>query len=173
MRRRDEGNLIALAGNHETMMMQARGGEAELADWLQNGGVTTLASYAPLDGDPGKLSDVPDQHWAFLEHDCRAYFETDTHLFVHANAYSDLPLSEQPDFMLYWEKIGSQPAHESGKTLVCGHTPQKSGKPLNLGHAVCIDTWVYGRGWLTCLDVDTGRSWQSNQQGQSRADFLS
>ena len=56
--------------------------------------------------------------------------------------------------------------------MVCGHTKQRSGRPRNWGHAVCIDTWVYGDGWLTCLDVRTGRYWQANQAGQTRTDYL-
>ena len=172
LRRWQQGNLIPLRGNHDIMMLRAREDDAAMKDWLQNGGDTTLASYAPFDGDPGQLVDVPDEHWRFIEQDCRAYYETASHLFVHASAYADLPLAEQPDFMLYWEKIGSQPAHESGKTLKCDLSSQKSGQPLNLGHSVCIDTWVYGGGWLTCLDVDSRRYWQTNQQGQSRSGYL-
>jgi serine/threonine protein phosphatase 1 len=56
--------------------------------------------------------------------------------------------------------------------MVCGHTAQKSGLPRDHGHAVCIDTWVYGKGWLTCLDVATGEFWQANQRGQTRAGRL-
>ena len=135
-------------------------------EWLCCGGRETLASYGSP-GQPGTLDDVPDEHWDFLEglHD---WYETDTHFFVHANVYPDMPLEEQPTFMLHWEKLyGAQP-HESGKIMVCGHTSQRSGKPLNLGYAVCIDTWVYGQGWLTCLDVENGLYWQANQQGESR-----
>jgi serine/threonine protein phosphatase 1 len=56
--------------------------------------------------------------------------------------------------------------------MVCGHTAQKSGEPLNLGWAVCIDTWVYGRGWLSCLEPATGRVWQANQRGEHRTGWL-
>jgi serine/threonine protein phosphatase 1 len=56
--------------------------------------------------------------------------------------------------------------------MVCGHTEQQSGVPLNVGHAVCLDTWVYGQGWLTCLDVASGQIWQANQRGQRRGSNL-
>ncbi|HEY9796072.1 MAG TPA: hypothetical protein V6D30_10555, partial [Leptolyngbyaceae cyanobacterium] len=62
--------------------------------------------------------------------------------------------------------------HCSGKIMVCGHSSQKSGVPLNVGHAICIDTWVYGKGWLTCLDVTSGRVWQANQAGQQREAWI-
>jgi serine/threonine protein phosphatase 1 len=161
------GQLVPLRGNHDVMMLQARETDVAFKEWLQYGGDATLASYSPL-GDAGRLSDVPDEHWHFLEHETRAWFETDTHFFVHANAYPDLPLEDQPDFMLYWEKFIDPPPHCSGKTMVCGHTAQKSGLPCSVGHAVCIDTRVYDDGWLTCLDVATGRYWQSNERDETR-----
>jgi serine/threonine protein phosphatase 1 len=159
--------LIALRGNHEVMMLEARADKEAMRDWLANGGDTTLASYSHV-GDAGQLVDVPDVHWTFLEYGTRPYFETETHFFVHANAYPDLHLKDQPEFMLYWEPLYQSRPHESGKTMICGHTAQKSGVPKNLGHAICIDTWVYGAGWLTALDVATGDYWQANQKGESR-----
>jgi serine/threonine protein phosphatase 1 len=164
-------NLVTLRGNHEIMMLEARKGGEALQIWLACGGDAALASYS-RPGDAGKLADVPEAHWQFLEEETRAWFETKTHFFVHANAYHDCPLEEQPDYMLYWERFGNPLPHESGKIMLCGHTSQKSGRPLSVGHAICIDTWVYGDGWLTCLDVQTGHYWQANQQGETRSDWL-
>jgi serine/threonine protein phosphatase 1 len=165
-----QGNLIALRGNHEVMMLRAREGDEMLHEWLYCGGDAALASYSHL-GDEGRLVDVPDAHWQFLE-ETRPWYETPTHFFVHANAYPECPLADQPHFMLYWEPFDDPGPHESGKVMVCGHTPQKSGRPRYLGHAVCIDTWAYGKGWLTCLDVATGRYWQANQRGEIREAWL-
>jgi len=166
-----KNKLIALRGNHELMMLQARESDQDCKEWVKCGGDATLASYSPF-GDPGRLVDIPDSHWEFLEEQTRAWFEIDTHFFVHANAHPDCPLQEQPDFMLYWESFDGPPPHESGKTMVCGHTSQKSGKPKNIGHAICIDTWAYGNGWLTCLDVGSGKYWQANQHGETRLSYL-
>ena len=164
------GNMIALRGNHELMMLQARA-EDSMDMWLSCGGDAALESYgAP--GGAGTLADVPDDHWQFMKYQCRNYFQNRTHFFVHANAYPDVPLEEQPKFMLYWESFCDPPPHESGKIMVCGHTPQHSGIPRNIGHAVCIDTWVYGKGWLTCLNVETGFYWQANQRGETRTNWL-
>jgi serine/threonine protein phosphatase 1 len=95
---------------------------------------------------------------------------------VHANAHPDKALSDQSNLTLFWEKFEGSPAatrpHISGKTLICGHTAQMSGRPKNLGHAICIDTCPYADGWLTCLDVDTGHYWQANQEGASREGTL-
>jgi serine/threonine protein phosphatase 1 len=165
------GQLVALRGNHEIMMLQAREREDLLERWLGYGGDATLASYSPF-ADKGRLIDVPDAHWQFLEEELRAWYETPSHFFVHANAYPDCSLSEQPDLMLYWEQFQDPPPHESGKIMVCGHTPQKSGIPRSIGHAVCIDTCAYGNGWLTCLDVTSGKYWQANQRRETRGGWL-
>ncbi|MFI5382473.1 MAG: metallophosphoesterase family protein, partial [Tepidisphaerales bacterium] len=148
--------LTVLLGNHEQMMLAARDSRAKFSDWIQNGGDATLRSYA---GVRAGLRDVPADHWQFLENQLVDYLETDTHIFVHANAYPDMPMSEQPDYMLRWERCDNILAHESGKILVCGHTPQKSGRPLNRGYAVCLDTHACGGGPLTCLETTTGRIW--------------
>jgi serine/threonine protein phosphatase 1 len=131
----------------------------------------TLASYS-LSDDELNLADIPNTHWNFLENVCVNWYETDTHFFVHANADSALSLSQQSDDVLFWERFNNPAPHCSGKIMVCGHTSQKSGVPLNLGHAICIDTWVYGKGWLTCLDVISGRVWQANQAGQQREAWI-
>jgi len=169
---RATAQLVALRGNHEIMMLQARESDEAFKNWIECGGDATLASYSPF-GDAGRLVDVPDAHWEFLDEHLRGWFETDTHFFVHANAYPEYSLEEQPDFMLYWEGFNDPPPHESGKIMVCGHTSQKSGLIRNIGHAVCIDTWACGKGWLTCLDVCSGKYWQANQRGETRTNWLS
>ncbi len=165
LRLRHKCDLICLRGNHELMMTWARQDATEHRGWLACGGAEALASYA-RNGKPGTLADVPDHHWDFLERQCVAWHETDTHFFVHANAHPEMPLDEQPDYLLYWEPFGCPAPHVSGKIMVCGHTQQHDGLPRNLGHAVCIDTCAYGDGWLSCLDVSTGRIWQANQAGE-------
>jgi serine/threonine protein phosphatase 1 len=171
LRLRRTHRVVALKGNHEIMMLDARQSPKALQDWLPTGGKETLASYSVL-GDEGKLIDVPDDHWNFIENDLVSWHEIDTHFFVHANAYHGMPLSEQPDYMLFWEFFEHQAPHCSGKTMICGHTSQKSGEPRNLGHSICIDTWACGRGWLTCLDVRSGRIWQTRQNGEHREAWI-
>jgi serine/threonine protein phosphatase 1 len=158
--------LIPLQGNHDIMMLKARHDQSAFEDWLLSGGKQAMQSYGVEPLWSNLTTGVPWNHWRFLE-GCEPYYQTLTHFFVHANAYPDMPLAEQPDHMLYWETLSPEYAcpHQSGKIMVCGHSAQRSGKPLNLGHAVCIDTWVYGRGWLTCLDVANGQYWQAKEDG--------
>lgn len=161
-------DLQPLRGNHEIMLLHARENESAFRRWQEVGGDVTLRSYAPFDGDEGTLADIPDSHWEFLSERLLPFYETDTHFFVHAGAYPDMPLNEQPDFILYWEPFDDPPRHESGKIMVCGHSSQKSGLPLTNGNAICIDTWACGKGWLSCLDAHSGEIWQANQRGETR-----
>ncbi|MDB5356338.1 MAG: putative phosphohydrolase [Phycisphaerales bacterium] len=175
IRLRETCKLVAIRGNHEQMMLDARKGPDRTVEWVHCGGEATLTSYAPI-GGRRTLDNVPAAHWDFLENVCVSMHETDTHFFVHANADPDLPLDDQPEFLLRWETFRDPPPHVSGKIMVCGHTPQKNGLPRNIGHALCIDTRAYRKGWLTCLEVATGYVWQANQDGELRAgwatDFL-
>src|SRR4051812_425707 len=165
------GNLVALRGNHEEMMMRAREDRSELNFWKNCGGDAALISYAP-DGGDGKLSDIPAEHWRFLDRVCIDYFEIDTHFFVHGGARTDLPLADQTPLVLRWETFNDPPPHMSGKVMVGGHTPQKSGRPRSIGHAVCIDTAAHDKGWLTCLDVRSGQYWQASERGETRRGSL-
>lgn len=161
-----------LRGNHDIMMLNARTDEDHLAKWLDVGGDKTLQSYCPSDTAIGKLTDVPEHHWEWLNHQLLPYFETETHFFVHANAYAEIPLDEQPDFMLYWEQFHDPPAHESGKMMVCGHTSPKSGHPVTNENAICIDTWACGGGWLSCLHAESGMLWQANERREVRRFYV-
>lgn len=132
---------MSLLGNHEEMILSARHSRKALEFWLNCGGVATLDSYC----FGARLADIPERHWRFLER-CRPFFETDTHLFVHANYLSDLPLTEQPGEVLRWRSLDDflPGPHVSGKAAVLGHTPQTSGEVLNLGHLLCLDTFIQG-----------------------------
>jgi serine/threonine protein phosphatase 1 len=161
---RERCDVVTLRGNHEIMMEQGRGNNP--TGWLSVGGYETMESYGAE-----TLDDIPDAHWEFMRN-CRPYFETETHIFVHAGVIHDLPMVDQPDYMLYWGFFEDPLPHYSGKTMVCGHSSQKSGVPLNIGHAICIDTWACGGKWLTCLDVDSGVYWQTNEKAATRQDGI-
>ncbi|MEO1526894.1 MAG: metallophosphoesterase family protein [Planctomycetota bacterium] len=167
LRRKESGDLVPIRGNHELMLLSAMHSQPHLEQWLASGGDAVLESY-----DVGHPSELPPEHVLFLERRLRSNFRTETHFFVHANAYADIPIAEQPDYMLYWESFGDPTPHESGKIMVCGHTPQRSGVPKSVGHAICLDTWACGKGWLTCLDVDAGYCWQANERGETRTFWL-
>ncbi len=162
--------IVCLRGNHEQMMLDARTDRSAMKMWLSVGGTQALASYA-LAGR-ASLETVPAEHWTFLEERCGDFFETDTHIFVHANLDPSLELADQPESMLLWEFLRGPIHHVSGKVVICGHSSQRSGEPLAWQQTVCIDTNAYGGGWLTCLDVDTRHYWQADVDGYTRTGEL-
>ena len=162
------GRLTPLLGNHELMLQACRDDASLRAEWLEFGGRATLEAYSD-DSKGLSLEDIPAEDWLFLEEHCVPFHETETHIFVHAGLHPDLPLRKQYPQILFWDRSSVHPPHYSGKTMVCGHTPQEGGYPVNHGHAIYIDTGVYQKGgWLTCLEVDTGEYWQGDQQGNLR-----
>lgn len=168
----DAGRLTPLRGNHDQMMVVSHDDHGERRMWLRFGGMQTLESYGHRAGDDA-YDLVPERHWRFLEDDLINWYETETDLFVHAVARPDLPLKDQDPNVLLWERLTDPVKHVSGKRLICGHTRQDTGLPLDLGSTVCIDTAIYEPdGWLTCLDVDSGHFWQANQKGETRVGSL-
>jgi serine/threonine protein phosphatase 1 len=163
--------LVPLLGNHEELLVAAARDRTAARSWLALGGVETLRSYGWAPGGPRRrLADwVPERHWEFLA-GCLGSYETATHLFVHAGYVAELPLAEQPGEALRWRVTDARTTkpHGSGKVAVVGHTPQRGGEVLDLGFLVCIDTNCHRGGWLTALEVDTGRVWQTDREGRLR-----
>jgi serine/threonine protein phosphatase 1 len=161
--------VVCLRGNHEIMMLEAwKGGREDKKMWLSVGGVQCLGSYGLVPGRSGTFDDIPASHWHFLENDLLPYHETERFIFVHAGLSYGLEMAEQSDNTLYWEFLGTEMKHQSGKTAIVGHSTQKSGVPKVVPGAVCIDTNCCGGGWLTCLDVIHGRYWQVDPMGRKR-----
>jgi serine/threonine protein phosphatase 1 len=163
---------IFLCGNHDHMMIEARRDPVQIAVWQCLGGESPLASYSPSNLALA-MEAVPAAHWDFLENQCRDYFETPRHIFVHGGIRASIEPHLEEKERLYWTTLGFAEPHSSGRTVVCGHTAQTTGHIADLGHTLCIDTAISKGGWLTCLDVDSFRFWQSNAQGLTRSGNLS
>ena len=180
--------VVSLKGNHEEMMLEWQEGNYDKTLlWWANGGLATLRSYCRKDDKwlikmfwqsfiPGRAFEyhekacrlIPPSHWYFLEQ-CSDWYELEDLIFVHGQFDSHLPLADQSSRRLHWSRFDkSQLPHISGKKIICGHTPQTDGMPADIGHTVCIDTYLYGGGWLTCLDVRHNRYYQANTIGQTR-----
>jgi serine/threonine protein phosphatase 1 len=150
------------------MMLSVCEGREDLSiDWLLFGGDATLASYDAA--APAAIARDYPKHLDFIRNSV-LFFETPRHFFVHGSYQADLPLEEQPREDLLWSSLkrGVPGPHVSGKKAVVGHTAQKDGEVLDLGHLVCIDTYCYGDGWLTALEVETERLWQADKAGRLR-----
>jgi len=155
--------FVPLLGNHELMMAQAFNSRSDFNMWLQFGGQSTLNSYG------GDIRNVPMHHRTFLNH-CQRYHETDSFFFVHASYDPQLELASQPDDVIYWQHIEQDvPApHVSNKIAIVGHTPQMDGEVRDLGHIKIVDTFCYGEGFLTAVDLTTGETWQARADGTLR-----
>ena len=155
--------LVPLRGNHEEMMLGARHAHSDFEFWKNCGAITTLDSY----GDTGRLDQIPTAHIDFVER-CVNDFEIDTHFFIHANYFPNRWLKDQDHRTRFWLPLCDEMPgpHFSGKTAVVGHTPQLTGRILDLGYLNCIDTGCGYGGYLTALDVNTGELWQVNEQGR-------
>lgn len=161
-----------IMGNHEILFLDAVGGRIDPEGWLRVGGAETIASYSE-DHQTLAWDRVDPAHVEFLSKRCLRYFEDEKNLFVHANANAYFRLADQSDDWLFWTRFDDAYPHTSGKRMICGHTAQKGGWPNVKPFAICLDTWVYGQGWLTCMDVEAGTFVQANQAGQSRRFDLS
>ncbi len=128
-----------------------------------------MQSYVPPD-HAFTLDDIPDSHWTFVRSNLHDWFETDTHVFVHANLHPDKRLNEQVTDWLHWqpnEQVLAQAARV-WKTMICGHTSSEAVCRCASSGRSALTPWAYGDGWLTCLDVETNEYWQANEFGQTR-----
>lgn len=166
---REQTQLFPLMGNHEEMMLSVLDRRREPFGWLNHGGHNTMESY----GFAGDLSVIPASHREFLE-SLLPYYESPTHIIVHANYDSQMRMENQSADLLRWVKISHQTPkpHFSGKHAVMGHTHHPEGQIVQLPHLTCIDTYCYGGKWLTALELETQRIWQSTPEGEVREFML-
>lgn len=162
----EQTQVIPLLGNHEILMLDAKQGDVDPGSWYGVGGRQTMQSYGCA--DKADWSHVPEAHWDFLQKRLRRWHATETHIFVHANANAMIPMPDQGDDWLFWRRFDESHPHFSGKILICGHTAQKNGLPRIWPGRICIDTWAYGEGWLTAMDVGAETFVQTNQRGEVR-----
>ncbi len=157
--------LVGILGNHEEMMLDVILHGAPHHEWLRFGGVDTLESYG-FDGD---LDILPPEHQEFFD-SLGDYFVHEDYFFTHAAYDAHIPLEHQPTEMLRWYHLteGVPGPHHSGKIAVVGHTANKDGEILDAGHIICLDTYCYGGGWLTAMDLNTRQIWQASDTGVLR-----
>ncbi len=155
---RGDFTRVALAGNHELMMLNALDG-ANIRDWLALGGIETLRSYG-IDHErfaaaPARKrreivsSYIPSDHLTFLRGLPLSLQVLQT-VFVHAGIRRNIPMDQQNANDLLWirhEFLTAEP--DDGLLVVHGHTPvdQVQVGPGRIG----IDTGAFATGRLTAL----------------------
>jgi len=160
--KQSHSHFIHLMGNHEIQMIRALEAPHHMERFLSPmcGGRDTLANYG------GTFDGIPEDHWEFIT-SAELYYESDTHIFVHAGVQPSSPVDKQDQETYYYQRFYEAKKHMSGKPFICGHTIQGD-LPTDLGYAICLDTCAYGGGWLTALDVENGIYYQANEKGQTR-----
>jgi serine/threonine protein phosphatase 1 len=164
---------IALIGNHDKMMIDAfQGDPLALKRWYYNGGIKTLQNYGyDIEKDDAKYWYTTDEmpelipmneeirgHIEFLK-ELPYYYETDTHIFVHAGVHPETPISSTESHTLVWIRDEFHKGYAGEKTVVFGHTPVKylhKSPEVYFGENKIIGIdggCVYG-GRLYCLEVD-------------------
>ncbi|MEK3759153.1 metallophosphoesterase family protein [Paenibacillus sp. FSL P4-0338] len=170
--------VIVLRGNHDQMACDALAGEDDKRDthWITNGGFHTLLSYC---GGRDSVLLHPDSGWRdytemkrfmrteYKEHldflgSLPYYYETQTHLFVHAGidpSLADWRTQREYDFIWIREPFYNHPVTSAEKTVVFGHTSTvdlQDGAGVwfsPLGDKIGIDGGcVYGE-QLNCLEI--------------------
>lgn len=154
--------VVALRGNHEEMLLDARSNRIARAAWVSVGGDASLVAPPASEG----WRALDDAQWSFVA-GLPTVHETAGHFFIHANYAPNRPLAEQDSQTALWLPLEPPPGpHYSGKVAIVGHTPQFDGTVLNLGHLVCIDTGCGLGGVLTAFDVESGGLWQVDERGR-------
>jgi serine/threonine protein phosphatase 1 len=136
--------IVCLRGNHEQLLLDFLHGK-NAQTFLFNGGQTTIESYG------GPDSGIPEEHYNFLL-STQYYYETESHIFVHAGLRDGVPLDQQTTRDMLWireEFIYSD--YDHGKPVVFGHTPRR--EPLVEANKIGIDTGAVYGGPLTCLEL--------------------
>ena len=160
---RENCRVVALRGNHEIMLWSVAYGGLDADIWLDSGGKATVTSYG------GSLEKIPEAHEDFLR-SLLPHYETEESIFVHACYEAHLPMDEQVDAIRYWTHLSAvlPQQHISGKRVYVGHTPQPGGEVLDLGYLVCVDTYCFGTGYLTAMNLETGELIQVDRKGFRR-----
>lgn len=146
--------VIAIMGNHEQMLLDAYHDRYYLKYWLKFGGDSTLRSFG-LTADLHGLLALPKPYVSWLKN-LQPYYENNHFIFSHATPDPYLNMDKQGENELRWRLINpSDPPHVSGKTIICGHTSQKSGQVYRQHGLIGIDTYAYGGGYLSALEIST------------------
>ena len=144
------GQAQCLMGNHERMFLNwLDGREEEL--FLANGGRSTLRSYGIAPDETDREAKVPPDHLEFFR-SLLPFYETETHLFVHAGVRPGIPMEIQDPHDMIWIRHEFFLAdHGLKKTVVFGHTP--FARPLVKNDKIGIDTGAVYGGPLTAVEL--------------------
>jgi serine/threonine protein phosphatase 1 len=156
-------SIIALAGNHEDLLMAFLEDVGVIESWRNLGGLETLHSYGVNVGPAMAKRDFgavqaafaacfPEPHRQFLER-LKDSITIGDYFFCHAGVRPGVPLDRQDrNDLLTIRDTFLASGLEHGKLVVHGHTP--SVVPEIRSNRIGIDTAGYATGRLTCLVLE-------------------
>lgn len=153
---------VALAGNHEMLMLEFLADPRPDSRWLQFGGLETLTSYGISPDSFSRArsreraamldANIPTEHLDLLR-DMPGMLTLPNAVFVHAGIRPDTPLEAQHDDDLFWIREPFLSAEmPPNMVVVHGHTPNV--EPVVVGRRICIDTGAFATGVLTAVRMD-------------------
>ena len=153
---------LALAGNHEVLMLDFIADPRPDSRWLQFGGVDTLMSYGIAPDafmrararERASMLDasIPPEHLDLLR-DMPGMLTLPGAVFVHAGIRPDLPIADQHDDDLLWMREPFLSAVMPPDLIVVhGHTPNV--EPVVANRRICVDTGAFATGVLTAVRLD-------------------
>lgn len=155
--------FVPILGNHEEFLFKARKRSKNREVWLFADGKMPphLQNAVRRSKTEGlDLLQVSPKHWSFLEN-CVSYYEIENYIFSHAPLNPHKKLKEHKANELSGNKALPRKKHISDKINIFGHIPQDDGRPLNLKHAINLDTHASSiEGFLTCLNLTTFETWR-------------
>ena len=178
--------LILLKGNHEELMLQSCGGgkgwdpmlPSAYSMWINNGGDSTIYQYAKRKSVEIKdvktiaswraVSFIDKDHLDFLG-TLISFYELDDYVFVHAGCDPDVPLANQDDDILLWDRslyatvkkiVGLGQELPWSKTIITGHNydgPFINNKFMMLDGSAHDKLFVLELNSMECYFAGTGK----------------
>ncbi len=160
----NEKNIIMLRGNHEQLMLDYYAGGEKGDLWLWNGGDVTRRG---LKKQNTRVRDLCLEFVSRLPVRYRIQANGKDFFFCHAGVKPGIPLKDQEDKTLLWVREEFFDHYSGKEIVVSGHTnvgyvePGRT-TPILRKNMILVDTGSYlPDGQISCVDVLSGRIWQS------------
>jgi Calcineurin-like phosphoesterase len=150
-------DIIALIGNHESMLLDALDNDLFLPEWIQNGGNATLLSFGI-----NSLKQLDLLYIDFFK-ELQFYYLIDNFLFVHAGFNDRINNPFEDKYHMIWSRREkyTNPVFKD-KIIIHGHTPvpelncrqdiQNHNRVINIDTG-CVYSEVAGYGCLSAFEM--------------------
>lgn len=186
-------NLVAIRGNHDQWLNKFIQGGRHGSQWSQGAPQTAKSYLKHAGFDPGftwqlTVNMIPESHQQFFTNQLNYYVDDQNRLFVHGGYDRHYPIEETLEDLYYWDRdmwtsaMSFQSMIKGGasgtinkwkrkgefKEIFIGHTTTENWgttMPMKGGGDVVynLDTGAGWSGYLTIMDLETKKFWQSDR----------